>query len=716
MSTSTSAASPAADLPDISEIRRRTTEKLGRQPCLWQCDVAQAILKGDKDIVCISGTGSGKTLTFWMPLLFRPRGIQLVITPLNILGTQNKKQLHDMGISAVVLSGETATRENFKAAGTLSHGVVVLNPEIAFRNKRSYEWLWMNKNFTSRLISVVWDEAHCIKSWGSFRPSLKESGHLRNLLSAKIPYVLMSATMTDSDCSDVLGIVQARADRVLYIRRSNDRPNVFLTVRKMQHSASSFEDLFWLIPDRWVPGQRIPPFVIFHDSIEESINAAEALRKRLPREYADRLVWFNSDNTPWFRERTTDEFREHKLAGLFCTDSFGMGVDVPNIEIVVQWKATCDVNQLWQRFGRAARGPGTEALAVLIVEPKHFDDEKEQAAARAQKRQETEARKAVQKESAKRKRAGTDAAQGANRERADPKRTRAGSRTQGVEAPHGLGHPPSAEGQTGQATVDITNGPPQERAPVLPASASLGNHEGRSVDLPPVAVGGPGPSVVVESREPSGGLTEYESLRVSYSQLRHAPEEVGGGKKQKKAKEVGAVLSPELDSVINAGLRPTQCYRKPITAFYENDRRKPDKDACCPRCFVPPPPSRPCCSLCSPEYHLLAILPSLTIAAPPKPAAASRASKVQSKYTMSAADVKLQAALNTFRRDKTAAIYGRSHLLNMGGSSIMTNNVLQRIVDCARARKLTSTAILYRETKWSRVDELGEEVLRVVAR
>lgn len=72
-----------------------------------------ALLKGDDDIICISGTGSGKTLTFWMPLLFHPSGIQVIVTPLNILGTQNKKQLLDVGIEAVVISGDTASPENF---------------------------------------------------------------------------------------------------------------------------------------------------------------------------------------------------------------------------------------------------------------------------------------------------------------------------------------------------------------------------------------------------------------------------------------------------------------------------------------------------------------------------------------------------------------------------------------------------------------------------
>ncbi|KAG2145419.1 uncharacterized protein EDB93DRAFT_1053825, partial [Suillus bovinus] len=63
----------------------------------------------DQDVVSISATGSRKTLTFWMPLLFHPQGIQIVVTPLNILGTQNVAALEKSCIKALALHAETAT-------------------------------------------------------------------------------------------------------------------------------------------------------------------------------------------------------------------------------------------------------------------------------------------------------------------------------------------------------------------------------------------------------------------------------------------------------------------------------------------------------------------------------------------------------------------------------------------------------------------------------
>lgn len=61
-------------------------------------------------------------------------------------------------------------------------------------------------------------------------------------------------------------------------------------------------------------------------------------------------------------------------------------MDLPDIRIVVQWKATCDLCTLWQRFGRAARGTGQEATAILFVEKKDTDEERILKAARAAQR------------------------------------------------------------------------------------------------------------------------------------------------------------------------------------------------------------------------------------------------------------------------------------------------------------------------------------------
>jgi superfamily II DNA helicase RecQ len=104
-------------VPSFSEIRTHTEKYFGVRPCLWQIKVVDAVLKGDRDIASIARTGMGKTLTFWMPLLFQPPGsVQIIVTPLNILGKQNVSTLAKAGFKAIFISADTATAENFRVS------------------------------------------------------------------------------------------------------------------------------------------------------------------------------------------------------------------------------------------------------------------------------------------------------------------------------------------------------------------------------------------------------------------------------------------------------------------------------------------------------------------------------------------------------------------------------------------------------------------------
>ena len=102
-------------VPSFEQLQTRTQEVFGVRPCLLQLKVVQAILQGDKDVVTIAGTGMGKTLTFWMLLLFRPPGsVQIVVTPLNLIGKQNVLSLENVGIRAICIFGDSATAKNFQ--------------------------------------------------------------------------------------------------------------------------------------------------------------------------------------------------------------------------------------------------------------------------------------------------------------------------------------------------------------------------------------------------------------------------------------------------------------------------------------------------------------------------------------------------------------------------------------------------------------------------
>ena len=113
-------------LPSLSDIRSLSQSKFHHYPCIWQAKAVEAIIERDRDVIIIAGTGMGKTLTFWMPFLFFPAGyIQVVITPLNLLGTQKVESLEKkagMNLKAIFIGADTATPEIFLVSQPLLIG------------------------------------------------------------------------------------------------------------------------------------------------------------------------------------------------------------------------------------------------------------------------------------------------------------------------------------------------------------------------------------------------------------------------------------------------------------------------------------------------------------------------------------------------------------------------------------------------------------------
>ncbi|KAF8073361.1 hypothetical protein FPV67DRAFT_1446335 [Lyophyllum atratum] len=94
-----------------------------------------------------------------------------------------------------------------------------------------------------------------------------------------------------------------------------------------------------------------------------------------------RITWFHSTTTGDYREEGFDNFSFGDIWGLAVTDAFGMGLHMPDVQIVVQYRVPGDLRTLVQRFGRAARAAGSEATAVLLAEKAQFDNDRQKSRA-----------------------------------------------------------------------------------------------------------------------------------------------------------------------------------------------------------------------------------------------------------------------------------------------------------------------------------------------
>ncbi|KAG1798864.1 P-loop containing nucleoside triphosphate hydrolase protein, partial [Suillus plorans] len=188
--------------PSLGVIRDITQQRFGKRPCLWQIKITQAFIEANRDIVCIAGTSMGKTMTFLMPLLFKP-SLQIIVTPLNQLGRQNISSLAKAGLLSISISSETASWANFRDIKDMKYRAVIVSPEQLMKPGGEFEKLLRKPLFAQQIIGVVFDEAHCIATWGEFRPEYKELERLRYILPCYVPFMLASATLTVDNLAHV---------------------------------------------------------------------------------------------------------------------------------------------------------------------------------------------------------------------------------------------------------------------------------------------------------------------------------------------------------------------------------------------------------------------------------------------------------------------------------------------------------------------------------
>lgn len=97
----------------VQQVRSLCETALGSSPCLWQLRVAFAVLKGEKDVICVARTGAGKSLTFYLPLVVRMEGIIIIVVPLNALASEMASDLSSMGLAAIAITASTSSPKNF---------------------------------------------------------------------------------------------------------------------------------------------------------------------------------------------------------------------------------------------------------------------------------------------------------------------------------------------------------------------------------------------------------------------------------------------------------------------------------------------------------------------------------------------------------------------------------------------------------------------------
>lgn len=325
-----------------------------------QATAVRGVLDG-RDALVVLPTGGGKSACYQVPaVLWRRagRGCTVVVSPLIALMDDQVRGLTARGIPAVALhSGHDAAtrREILRTAPDAT--LVYVSPErLALAGTRR----WLDR---IGVAAFAIDEAHCISEWGhDFRKDYQRLGELRDLWD--VPVIALTATATPGATDDIVRALRLREP--VLVRTAFNRDNLALSVEHHRGDKVRVERAIHWLERVGIPrGRRGGDgrAVIYAGTRKRVVKVAKTLR-----DAGFAVAHYHAGRTDSARATAQARFAAGAARVLVATTAFGMGIDLPDIRLVLHVTTPPTLESYVQQAGRAGRD-GEAAHAVLLYAP-----------------------------------------------------------------------------------------------------------------------------------------------------------------------------------------------------------------------------------------------------------------------------------------------------------------------------------------------------------
>ncbi|MCU0616185.1 MAG: RecQ family ATP-dependent DNA helicase [Gemmatimonadaceae bacterium] len=337
-----------APTPTLADARATLTRWFGypefRAP---QVPAIEAVLAGH-DALIVLPTGGGKSLCFQVPALTRG-GLTVVISPLISLMKDQVDALERRGVPAAFINstlGASAVSDRLVRAQRGELRLLYLAPE------RLESDAMLEKLRTIGVTMLAVDEAHCISEWGhDFRPSYRRLARARQALGT--PHtVALTATATPDVRDDIIRQLQLRDPAVVV--GGFDRTNLTYHVVATRREADKDRAAITAIETHDGPSIVYAP----------TRKAVERITKVLVRARLS-AVGYHAGLEESHRRRAQDAFMHGTARVIVATSAFGMGIDKPDVRLVVHHAMPGTLESYYQEAGRAGRD-GKPSVCVLL--------------------------------------------------------------------------------------------------------------------------------------------------------------------------------------------------------------------------------------------------------------------------------------------------------------------------------------------------------------
>lgn len=322
-----------------------------------QGDAVEAVLAG-RDAVVLLPTGAGKSVCYQIPALMAARrgaGTTVVISPLIALMADQVGSLVGRGVRAAALHSHQDGSEQKEVVGSYLRGeleLLYVSPERAA--KASFRRLLERTPIA--LLAI--DEAHCVSQWGhDFRPDYMLLGRLREVVDA--PMIGLTATATPAVMEEIESSLALR--EALHVRTGFERANLSFEVRAIRTESARTDTVLEALDGAGIRGRSGTGRAIVYCSTRK---VTERVAKAL-RAAGLNAGHYHAGRTKLARERAQRAFEAGRTRVLVATNAFGMGIDIPDIRLIVHFQTPGSVEAYYQEAGRAGRD-GQPAHCLLF--------------------------------------------------------------------------------------------------------------------------------------------------------------------------------------------------------------------------------------------------------------------------------------------------------------------------------------------------------------
>lgn len=332
-------------------------------------DFQKAVVKNVIDrqsTLCIMPTGGGKSIIYWLSGLCL-KGITVVISPLIALIDEQAEKIRGHGYDVLTIHGGINPSKQIELL-TKFHNRE-LNPDFLFVSPERiatdgfFEFCIRKRKEDIKLLTV--DEIHCVSQWGfDFRPFYKRIPEfLDNIFREMWPKILgLTATLNPKEIIEICHDFKIDKDDIL----KDDllvRGEIDLTILKFSDENEKEEKLWQLLDIHRNEKTLVYLYRKYHKRGTEELKE-NAIKKGYNAEN------FHGDMTSVERQTIINAFKKNDINVIFATNAFGMGIDIPDIRVIIHFMIPESVEQFYQEIGRAARD-GKASKAYLLFTNKN---------------------------------------------------------------------------------------------------------------------------------------------------------------------------------------------------------------------------------------------------------------------------------------------------------------------------------------------------------